>query len=477
MLTLLAPLYLYAAAAVAAGAVAAHFIVTRPPRSSVLPTVRFVPPSTVRVVTFERPRDRLLLLLRVLIVLLIGLGFARPVLVPERQAVARIVIADVSRAVGDIDEVRDSARSLLGAGDLLVLAGEGARVVGPGATDTAAALEHSTREGGLSAALVAAIGAAPELREVADSIELAIVSAFRAHQIDGATEAIRALWPGRIRLVPVAASADTLAPAGGVSIRAESEEDGVALAARLAGLVDSSAHEDAPIRIVRGPASAEDSAWAAAGGTLVRWPSEGAPPGWRERERPDTAGAVIAGAATAEAATLVFPVERRWEPAMETEPQTETEQPARVVARWVDGEAAATERSLGAGCVRDVAIPVPERGDLVLRPTFGQMVRVLSSPCGGIGAAGSAAGSTAGSTGGALLDEAALAALEGTGGLAAREEIPEGEVVRSPWAPWLLVAALILALVELWARRGAEARRGAVRENVVRENVVREGVS
>src|SRR5690606_32512822 len=180
---LLSPLFFYAALGVAAGVVVLHFIVTRQPTSSALPTVRFVPRSTVRVVTLSRPRDLLLLLLRVLLVLLIGLAFARPILVPERRPVARIVLADLSRHVAELEEVRDSARALLGPGDVLVPFGAEARVIRREAVDSLGLLERSAQEGRLSTALVTALRTAAELRDQADSIEIAIISPLRAEQV------------------------------------------------------------------------------------------------------------------------------------------------------------------------------------------------------------------------------------------------------------------------------------------------------
>lgn len=448
-MTLLAPIYFLAALGAAAGVVAIHFIVTRQPPSTALPTARFVPQSTVRVVTVSRPRNLLLLLLRVLTILLIGLAFARPVLRPDRRPVARIVLADVSRAVGEIQEVRDSARSLLGDRDVLVAFDDAARVVRVAPADSAARLERSTSAGRLSAGLVAALRTAAGLRAEADSIELAIVSPLRRDEVDGATEALRALWPGRIRIVRVAAGADTLAIPVGARVRAENENDAVALAARLAGVTGVAG--DSAVRIVRGKATPEDSAWAAAGRrTLVRWPADGAPPGWRERARPDTVGAVIAGTAA-----LVYPLERRWEPvAAETasvaNASSESGSPHaaapawRVAARWVDGEPAAVERAIGTGCIRDVAIPVPGRGDLAFRPAFGQLVRALAVPCEAV------AGSSA-------LDDEAVERLAGSGPLAPREAIAEPESTPSPLVPWLFALAALLALVELWARRSGGA--------------------
>ena len=453
-MTLLAPLFFYAALGVAAATVALHFIVTRQPTSSALPTVRFVPQGTVRVVTFSRPRDLLLLFLRVLLILLVGLAFARPILVPERRPVARIVLADISRRVADTEEVRDSALALLGPGDVLVPFDTEARVIRHGSVDSLTHLERSAREGRLSAALVAALRAAPELRDQADSIEIAIISPLRAEQVDAATAEIRALWPGRIRLVSVSATTDTLQVSSGITIRADSDDDGVALAARLAGLTGArdAAAGDVQVRIVRGAVTAEDSAWVSAGRrTLVRWPAEGAPQGWRERARPDTAGAVVVGAAA-----LVYPLERRWELGGEVDltagdasadaaGRSGGQAEYRVAARWVDGEPAAIERQVGAGCIRDVAIPVPDRGDLAFRPAFAQLVRTLALPC----------EVTVGST---ALDATALETLAGSGPLAPSDALPAPEVVASPLVPWLLALAILLALAELLVRRSSRGR-------------------
>ena len=438
-MTFLAPIFLYIGIGVAAGAIALHFIVTRQPASSPLPTVRFVPASSVRVTTVAPvPEDLLLLLLRVLLALLIGAALARPVLTPERRPVAYVVLADVSRAVGRIEAVRDSARAILEPGDVLVAFDSAARVIRSGAADSAARLARTERDGRLTPALVAAMRAASALRDAADSVELVIVSPFRAGEVDGATQAARALWPGRIRTIRVAAGADSMAPQPGFAI-AGAAEDPLTVAATVAGVVAN----DSAVRVVRGVASAADSAWAAGGRrTLVRWPAVDAPRGWVERARVDTVAAVIAGEAA-----LVFPLERRWQ-------LDSAVHPTRVAARWVDGEPAAIDRAVGAGCIRDVAIPVPTRGDLVLRPAFGRFLRALGAPCEGV-------------AGGPALREAEILGLAGSGPLAARDAIPAPDVVATPLVPWLLGAALLLALLELFVRRGSAPLSTGAREGDV----------
>jgi hypothetical protein len=217
-----------------------------------------------------------------------------------------------------------------------------------------------------------------------------------------------------------------MSSAPGFSMRAAAD-DPLAVAATAAGIVAN----DSGVRVVRGAASAADSAWVAAGRrTLVRWPAVDAPRGWVARAKPDTVAAVVAGEAA-----LVHSFERRWR-------LDSAVHPTRIAARWVDGEPAAIDRAVGAGCIRDVAIPVPTRGDLVLRPAFGRFVRALGAPCEGV-------------AGGPALGDAELRALSGSGPLAARDDIRARDVVATPLVPWLLGAALLLALIDLLLRRGS----------------------
>lgn len=424
-MTFLAPLFLFLGIGVASVAVALHFIVTRQPPSSPLPTARFVPEGSVRVTTVSSPTDLWLLLLRVLLALVIGAAFARPILIPKRRPVARVVLADVSRSVGSIDSVRSAARRLLSEGDVLVVFDSTVRVVEHGAADSAAELQRSERQGRLSAALIAAFRSAAHIRTAADSIELTIISPFRAAESDGATLEIRKLWPGRINLVQVAAASDSVVPAAGFLVRS-AQSDPV----RLAATVGRPVPMNTTVRIVRGAATAEDSTWVASGRyTLVRWPAEGAPPGWVTRPKVDTVDAV-----TAEQTALVVPLARQYR----LDP---TARPARVAARWVDGEPAAVEHVVGPGCIRDVAIPVPSKGDIMLRPSFGRLLETLGAPC-------------AATSGGPGQAAKVLEVMAGTGPLVAAAMIRPPDTITTPLVPWLLALALVLALAELLVRRG-----------------------
>jgi hypothetical protein len=148
--TLLAPWFAVAALGAAAITAALHFIRMRQPPREAFPTARFVPEGGVVAPRVERrPRDLLLLVLRVGTVLLIGAAFARPVVRPARVPLFRIT-----------------------------------------ALDTAS----------ISAALVDAMRMAARERDHADSFELTVVSTFASDRFDAATDSIRAMWPGAIAL-------------------------------------------------------------------------------------------------------------------------------------------------------------------------------------------------------------------------------------------------------------------------------------
>jgi hypothetical protein len=182
------------------------------------------------------------------------------------------------------------------------------------------------------------------------------------------------------------------------------------------------------VLIVRDGATAADSALARdSGAVLVDWPADGVPDGWRRRAQVDTAGAVAAGTAA-----FVAPLPRRAEwPAGRSAAAG-----ARVVARWADGAPAAVERPLGAGCVRAVAVPVPQTGDAALRAPFRALLAELTAPC-------------AHRRVGAPLDDDAARALAGAGPLLATRALGSAPAPTDPLARWLLAGALALLVAEL----------------------------
>lgn len=410
MLTFFAPGYLLAALVAAGALVAAHFIVRRQPRAMTLPTARFVPDAPVLTTGWHRrPSDLAVLALRVLCVLLAGFALAGPFLRGGAGGSARLILADRSRAVADSAELRDSIAAMRADGDVVIEYGAG-----------------SLERGSLSAGLVAATRAASRFRRAADSVELVIVSSFAAEELDASTARVRREWPGRARLVHVAAA--TIA--GSVRRPALVSEPGdpLAIAIAMAGPLTR-----ADARIVRQSLGAADSLWAREqpGRVLLHWPVSGAPDGFIARGASDSTGGVVA-----RGEAIIAPFQRRW--------QFVAAADSRAVAWWIDGDVAAAESPLGSGCVRSVAIPVSLAGDFVLRPDFHALIRELVQPCGGAPAY-------------EPIPPASLAMLAGAGGLAPSAAFAKPPAETSPAARWLLLGSLLCALLELLARR----RRGS----------------
>ena len=426
-MSFLLPGFLLAAGAIAAGAVLLHFIVTREPDQLELPTARFAPERIIqaRARRFE-PRDLLLLLIRVALVLVVGGALAGPVIAPSRRDAIRIVMLDRSRAVASPGEAADSARALLRTGDPLILFDSSATLLERNISDSLAALTAATAPGRISTALIAALRAASRIRDRADSIELVLISPLAGEEVDAATDSIRSRWPAGIRLVPVAPRPASQA----TPVTLESgPNDPLGMTLPPA----SGNTSPGPVRVLRRLASTTDSAWAnQPGRALVVWPADSAaPPGWTAGA-PDTVGAVMAGGVV-----VVAPFLRQSSRAAERRGD-------RVVARWVDGEPAAMETALGQGCIRTVTINVPRAGDLVLDPRFGRLVAALTGPCGGAADL-------------RPLEPTARARLAGNDRAlrTAAAGIVPAERRATPWSKWLLVAALLLLGLEALARRRA----------------------
>jgi hypothetical protein len=415
-----APLALLVAGIVAAAVVGLHFLTRERPRPEPFPTARFIPDQPVRSPSrSRRPRDLLLLLIRVLTILLAGLAAAQPRWRESQARVRRVVMLDRSRAVGDPAAAIDSARSQLHDGDVLVAFDSTARVAHDPRTELSGDSSMvGTRppRGSISAALVAAIRAATVLQRTNDSVELVMISPLAAEEWDDATATIAHEWGGGLHVVPVVMAGSTSAEDVPLALRG-SISDPLRATIALAGGErapprDSSATPGA--RVVRDRPTARDSAWARAGGTLVWWPADVASAGWSPSG--DTAYGVIAAGATVVApfAVMRLPV-------------------GSSVARWADGSPAATERSLGDGCERDVAIPVPLVGDLPLRPSMRALLRELAARCGGTPLLSPVADSLARTL---------------TPGRQARATLGAAPDHPTPLTRWLLAATLVLLLAE-----------------------------
>ncbi|MBA3558107.1 MAG: BatA domain-containing protein [Gemmatimonadaceae bacterium] len=426
---LLAPWFMVAAIAAASGVVALHFLARQRPRAAILPTARFVPDRPARSAgRSNRPTDLILLALRVITVLLAGLAFARPVREPARRSLARVVAADVSRAAHPDSGIGRRALTLIREGDALVVFDSAARVIRGSVLDTLRMLERSSARGSLSAALIASLRARDSLSLNAERVELVLVSPLALEEWDLATASIRSLWAGPVRLEKVPAAAESTRDRLAIDFRGSGSDP---LRASLALL--GAAATDADVRMVRGTPTADDSVWAGQGDrVLVAWPPEvkreqGANVAVVARTESDTVGAVIAGDVV-----LVAPFAR-----------VESPPAGRVIARWVDGEPAATEVAIGAGCIRTVAVPVESRGDLALRRSSRDLVAALSAPCGGHRRFGP-------------LPDQVVSFLAGSGSAPRIAPLENERGRRSPATPWLLGGALLAVALEPLARRVRE---------------------
>jgi hypothetical protein len=416
-------------AAAAVVVVALHFIARGSPRPEPFPTVRFVPPRTAR----ARARsvalsDVALLVIRVAAVVAIGAGVAGPLFTRRRASVARVVLVDRSRAVANVRGAVDSAIAVTRPGDVVVAFDSAADRIAPTAL---ASMTASDARGSLAAAVAAALRIAAGEPFAADSIELVVISPFAAEELDRATAGIRAMWPGRAYVVPVAAAA---APSSAASVAPSArandstrDHDAIVAGLELAGALRA----PSGARLVRGRVTSADTAWVRRGGVLVHWPATDSDAVWPKRATIDAVGAV---ASTSGVVVARFP--RLW--SLTVAPG------ASVVARWVDGEPAATEQRVGAGCVRDVSVLVDPASDVTLHASFARFAAAFLSPCGG-------ARDTKPS-------REAIALIAGTGPLAPADLLRAHEAAKSPLAPWLVALGILLLLIELVARRPARGR-------------------
>ncbi|MCC6773054.1 MAG: BatA domain-containing protein [Gemmatimonadaceae bacterium] len=429
----LAPGYLVAAVLASAVVTALHLLAWRRPEPTLLPTARFAPSSAVRAVSRAlRLSDVSLLVVRVLALLLAGAALAGPTVTPRRSGVARVLLLDASRRVGSMDAVRDSARARLAGADAVVWVrvDSVARLL----PDSAAGDRADVR-GSLSAGLVAAVQAAHRLAGTFARVEVVVISPFAAESWDAATDAARRAWPGDVEAVRVGAR-DATAGAGGRTTRVARElppvDDPIGAVFSLA--VDSTLPA---IRVRREAPSAADSAWARDGGVVVWWPRAGA------GDAGHTSSASLAmlgdGARSAVGHFAALPG---------------VALSGRAILRWGDGAIAAAEESLGGGCLRVVAVGVPDAGDEVLRPGFVRLARGLAMPCGG-GSAELVDDETLASWARPVRttsDAAADAGVATVAGTRADEtSVPAGP--SATLERWLLAAVAFALLIEWWLRR------------------------
>lgn len=428
-MTWLVPGALVAGAAAALVVAVLHFISRGRPRPEILPTARFVPSRAARAQARTLAlSDVALLAIRLAAVGAIAIGVAGPLFARSRAGVARMVLVDRSRDVRSLRDAIDSARAYLRPNDVLLAFDSAAsRVASPAALQS---LAGSGARGSLSAALAAATRIAASSRIAADSIELVVISPFSEEERDSATAAIRDLWPGRMRAVALAASAPNMAARVVLAASASDADDPVVAGLALAGYVGSAGG----VRLVRGRVSAADTAWARAGGAVLHWPGSDSAALWPKRATIDAVGGVASATGV-----VVARLPRLWSQTVAAG--------GTVLARWVDGEAAASEHRVGTGCIRDVSVLVDPASDVTLRPSFARFVAPLVAACGGDRTSAHSA--------------AAMHLIAGTGPLATITALRGREALSSPATPWLIGLGVLLLGVELVARRPSPGRTRA----------------
>ncbi|MBA3672132.1 MAG: hypothetical protein H0W68_08950 [Gemmatimonadaceae bacterium] len=411
-MSFLAPWARVAGGVAALGAVLLHLVARVRPAAYALPTARFIPDRRSLVSRMAtRPRDLLLLALRVLTMLLAALAFARPVSLGTRIPLVRIVLLDRSSSVGSMSEAVARARvHVTGAVPTIVVPFDSAAMdsvpIGSLGRLTSAT-SAASRPGSIAAALVRAQRLAATF-DRADSVEVVLVSPVTMDEIDAAVAPVRGSWPARVTIDRITSRTDS--GSGPRLERAIAMDDplGPALAPVPVGGARS-------LRLVRVAPSRADSAFAIEGGTVL-W--------WHDDDVPSVPSALVAGGEA-----VIAPFGR-----------IAIDQRGRVAARWSDGTPAARERAIGRGCAREVGVRVPRAGELPLRQSFQRMVRLLAGPCEGSARPARASDSVVAR----IADAARPRAVQ-------RDRSRGG--VPSPIVPWLLGAALGCALLELGIRR------------------------
>lgn len=412
-MSFLAPWALAIGGLASLGMVLLHLVARQRPAAYLFPTTRFVPDKRTLVSrAATRPRDLLLLLLRLLLLMVAAAAFARPVMTPSRGALARIILVDRSRATSDVAAGLARARALASDGAPFVIFAFDTATTKITSVDSLASVSRSGAAGSVSTALVAARRASVMLADRADSVQLVIISPLMASEFDEATARARAAWPGAIRTERIAASADTSS--------AWTLEHPLPVSDPLGPTtVGLDVHATRKTRLVRGTMTPNDSVFGRDGGTVVRWDSASA-------RHPAPEGLSV------NEDVIVASLERMTIPAS-----------GRVIARWADGAPAATEVTLGKGCLRTVGVALPGAGDLALHPPFQRIARALLAPC-GVSASDHGA------------DSATMKMLTGSlTASASGAQLRIAETRASPLARWLLAIALVLALVELAVRSRA----------------------
>jgi hypothetical protein len=451
------PAFLLAGALGALVPLALHLIRRRPPHRAPLPTERFLAPDPRTSVRVSRPTNLLLLALRMLLPVLAGAAFARPVWFPDARGTREVVLLDTGAGMGAgwPQAVAEARRRLLGAdgrprGQLVLFdtLAVPVRRADERAFASLAASPPTRAESRYAAALEMIPAAARELRG-ADSVRVTLIT--RPHWgawSDGLAALRRAAWPGAIDVVPISAplAADTArtdtaareairivgdASAGVSYLKAALEATGW----RVRDLPAATAVSIDNVRLVvvqsPVPATVAEAIRGRADGgatVLVTAPAaasfRGALP-WRGAMRADSAAGALWLASGEHASGAAMRLSGDAAPG------------AMVVAWWEDGRPAATARRTGRGCIVFAATDL-ERGEMTMDAAYPRVADRLARGC----------ESPVDGEKDAPLDAGARAVLRGSGPAAVAASAIPGAGGGVALGRWVMAAALLVALAE-----------------------------
>jgi hypothetical protein len=424
MLSLGAPGFLYAAVVAALGVVALHFLAWRRPKPVMLPTARFVDATPLRAVSRDvRLADVALLVVRVLATLLFGLALASPRVAPVRSGEALLFVADRSRAVASMDEMRDSLASIARTGGVQRIVWFDSAPASPAdfAADPASIEARTERRGNLDAALVAATREGSRLARTHERVRVVVVSPVVREEVGAGIDVVRETWSDTIRFVRV--TARHVADSGAALVQGSMPpvEDAVGAVMRLAL---GSRRVATSVAAVRGALTSADSAFTREGGVTLVWPAT----------RPAQDSAVRVFSVTTPQRTFVGDFVRGATPAR-----------GRAIAWGADGEILAREEAMGRGCLRSLAFAPNERGDVALRAGFVAIVGDLLGACGDVDWRPASATTIARLTNPIAPSRSPASADAGD------SSAPNAR-------RWLLIVVLMLLGAEWWMRRTRQSR-------------------
>ena len=400
-MTWLAPWALAAGVLGMFGIVAAHLLSRQRPRALALATARFLPGGMLEATTVQRvPQDRWWMLLRLLIVALLTMGVAQPVLTGRTVPTRTVLLLDRRLPVA----VQRAAVQTLRASDVVI------------AFDTVARLEpvstvvvRQASRSSLSAALATLVRVRDSIAVGADEVRVTAISPFAAGSLDPATHRIRALLRDSIALVPVTLPAARAVARAPLTLRAD-RDDPIAATAMLLG--DSVARVGTVIER-RATLAPNDMAAAEGGVTVVHWPA-------RITTRAPKLDGITIGSTT-------------WIAPFERVPNAVPDG-ARAIGWWADGAPAVWRRDAGSGCLLTVHVALPAAGDHVLSLAAQAWLQALVTSCD--------------------PDAAVVRAAPAwfSPAVTGRPALVVQQLLSSPASPWLIVAALVLAAVEMALR-------------------------